>query len=136
MTISNTPGAIKKFDSFVETIVSANEKVESGTVIIDEIVFEPENLNTFLNGHPLTKEIQRDYLLTTENKEQVKGLLVAVLSDWIDFLFIPTPIPFVIYADHDEYTTFYTNTKSNLNSIVDRLLEKGFKQIINWQRQF
>jgi hypothetical protein len=42
----------------------------------------------------------------------------------------------VIYADHDEYTTFYGNTKSNLTGIVSALSENGFKQVQNWERRF
>jgi hypothetical protein len=35
----------------------------------------------------------------------------------------------VIYADHDEYTTFYASTKSNLNRIVAALSTDGFEQV-------
>jgi hypothetical protein len=31
----------------------------------------------------------------------------------------------VIYADHDEYTTFYANTRSNLNRVVEALVAQG-----------
>lgn len=153
MNISSTPGVIKKFgrtpwkfqatfvtpskklDSFVETIVSANEQMESGTVTIDSIVHDLEKLSVFLNGHLQSKDIQRDFSFVAEGTERVKELLIAAFSDWINFLFIPMPKPFVIYADHDEFATFYANTKSNLNSVVEPLLEKRFKQVINWRRQ-
>ncbi|HUA66595.1 MAG TPA: hypothetical protein VME24_12155, partial [Alphaproteobacteria bacterium] len=62
--------------------------------------------------------------------------LVATFSDWVDFFFVPAPKPFVIYADHDEYATFFANTKSKLNSVVEPLLKSGFKQVLNYQRQF
>jgi hypothetical protein len=51
----------------------------------------------------------------------MKEALIAVLSDCVDFLFIPTPTSFVIYADHDEYITFYAHTRSNLNQVANPL---------------
>jgi hypothetical protein len=35
---------------------------------------------------------------------------------------------FVIYADHDEYATFYANTRSNLNRVADALFANGLKR--------
>ena len=55
--------------------------------------------------------------------------------DWIDFVLIPTPKQFAIYADHDEYTTFFAHTRSNLNCVVRPLVEQGFKQV-DYQRHF
>jgi hypothetical protein len=153
MTIANTPGIIKKFkkgswgfqttfatplkdlDNFVSTILSANAP-EEGSVTIDKIVFEPKNLTTLLSTNSLPTEIQHDWSLAAKGNEPVHKLLRTAFSDWVDFLFIPTPKPFVIYADHDEYTTFYANTKSNLNGVADALLAKGFKQVSNYQRKF
>jgi hypothetical protein len=65
----------------------------------------------------------------------VEELLHTAFSDWFDFLFVPTPKPFVIYADHDEYTTFYANTRSNLNRVVQALSAKGFEEIAEYKRQ-
>ena len=48
---------------------------------------------------------------------------------------MPTPKPFVIYADHDEFTTFYANTRSNLNRVSDTLLTQGFEEVSGYQRQ-
>jgi len=153
MIITNTPGVLSKFgrtpwgfqttfstplnnlDSFVSTILPDEEGFEKGSVTIDEIVFEPKTLNALLAANPAANELNRDWSIHAEGKVQVRELLQATLSDWIDFLFVPTPKPFVIYADHDEYTTFYANTKSNLNRVVQALLVKGFKQIPNYQRE-
>ena len=154
MIISNTPGIVKKFkgtswsfqttfatplkdlDNFVSTILSANAPFEESSVTIGQIVFEPKNLIALLSAHALPTEFQDDWSFTAKGKEQVYELLRAALSDWVDFLCVPTPKPFVIYADHDEYTTFYADTKSNLNRVADALLAKGFKQISNYERKF
>lgn len=153
MNACNTPGALKKFgrtpcrfqatfqtplkqlDLFVSTILSANETIESASVTIAEVVFEPKHLNGLVNGKDGI-QLGRDVTLKAESREQVNELLLAAFSDWVDFLFIPLPKPFVIYADHDEFATFLANTKSNLNPVVQPLLKNGFKEVLNYQRRF
>ncbi len=48
------------------------------------------------------------FTLRAKGQQNVAELLEAMLGDWIDFVFVPTTESFAIYADHDEYTTFYT----------------------------
>jgi hypothetical protein len=48
---------------------------------------------------------------------------------------MPAPKPFVIYADHDEYTTFFANTKSNLNRVAQPLTAGGFVSVPDYERQ-
>ena len=154
MTLSKTPGQIKKFcrtpwkfqttfgtplknlDSFVSTILADEAGYRQGTVTIDSVVFEPKNLKSFLTANSLPPEYGHDWSITVEGLNQVRQLLRTTLLDWVDFVFVPTPKPFVIYADHDEFTTFYANTKSNLNRVVQPLLANGFKHIADYQRQF
>ncbi len=45
------------------------------------------------------------------------------------------PKTFVIYADHDEYTTFYANSRSNLNRVTESLLTQGFEEVSGYQRR-
>jgi len=61
--------------------------------------------------------------------------LVAAFGDGPDFICIPTPKPFVFYADHDNWITFYAQTKSHLNHIIEPLSTQGFKLVENWQRE-
>jgi hypothetical protein len=44
-------------------------------------------------------------------------------------VFIPDPTPFSLYADHDEYTTFFAHSKSNLTRVVDALTQGGFAAV-------
>lgn len=153
MTLSNTPGAIKKFgrtpwrfqatfraplkqlDLFVAAILADDGGFEKGTVTIGEVVFDPKNLKFLLAANSLSAELGNDWSISADGKMQVRELLKAALADWVDFSFIPTPKPFVIYSDHDEYSTFYADTKSNLNGVVQVLLANGFKQVPDYQRE-
>ena len=58
--------------------------------------------------------------LASEEAE-TEELLLAAFTDFIDFKFFPVPKPFVLSADHDEYTSFFAISKSNLNRVVLRL---------------
>ena len=154
MTLSHTPGQVKKFgrtpwrfqttfktplqqlDAFVFAILVDDGGFQHGSVTIDGIIFEPKNLNALLAMNNLPPDIARDSSIAVDGSIQLRELLKTALSDWIDFWFIPTPKPFVIYADHDEYTTFLANTKSNLNRASQSLLKNGFEQVQNYQRKF
>lgn len=68
-------------------------------------------------------------------RDEAEGLLVAAFSDPVDFLFAPEKKPSVLYADHDQFTTFFAQTRSNLNRVVGSLLKDRFQQIPNYQRQ-
>lgn len=102
---------------------------------IDQTVFEPKHLVALLAKHSLPPEHGRDWSVIAETRAEVSELLEAALGDWMDFVFVPTPKPFVIYADHDEYTTFYANTKSGLNVVVEPLLAAKFKQVSDFERE-
>ncbi|MCI0350760.1 MAG: hypothetical protein L0Z53_15150 [Acidobacteriales bacterium] len=117
------------------TIVSAAGPMQSGCVTIDGVIFDPKHLTALLAKFSLPPEYGSEWSVTAHGQQEVQELLQAVLSDWIDFAFTPAPKPFVIYADHDEYTTFYANTKSNLNRVVNALSEQGFERIDDYERQ-
>ena len=153
MNTSEAPGALKKFRrtawkcqqtsltpmndlrSFVAAIVSANEQMKSGCVTIEQAVFEPTNLLNLLATHSMPPRYARGISLTAAGHQEIKALLHAIFSDWIDFIFVPEPPSFAIYADHDEYTTFFAQTRSNLNQVVTTLVDKGFKMIPDYDRR-
>ncbi len=154
MTLTDTPGSMKRFrrstspwkfqatfltplknlPNFVATISSAYEPFEIASITIDEVIFTPENLLKLFAKHSLPERYGHDLSIAASSHEEVKALLQAAFTDSVDFIFVPKPKPFVIYADHDEYTTFYANTKSNLNRIVHALSDKGFQRIEDYQR--
>ena len=151
MTLTQTPGAIKRFRrtpwrfqqtvvrphadnlaAFVSTITAAHGHIEEATVTLDQIVFKTERMTVLCPAGsqlPLTRESS-----ILVSAEEVDALLVAAFKDGPDFIFIPSPKPFVFYADHDYYITFYASTKSHLNHIIEPLASHGYKLVKNWQR--
>jgi len=152
VTSSETAGALKRFrrtpwrfqatfhtplrdlSNFVATILLTNESIQEACLTSDRIVFEPKKVNALLEANSLPDLQKHDWSVTANGRREITDLLEAALEDWIDFIFVPTPKPFVIYADHDEYTTFYANTKSNLNLIAEALAARGYKQVENYLR--
>jgi hypothetical protein len=152
MTVTETPGKLNKFGRtpwrfqqtfqtprknlhpFVATVIAAMPQAEAASVTIDEVVFEPKHLLALVTptGNPL--DLGHDVTISAVNRQEVEALLEAALGDWVDFLFVPQPKPVVIYADHDEYTTFYAQSRSNLNSVTANLAAKGFKDIQGYMR--
>jgi hypothetical protein len=153
MLASQTPGAMKKFwrtpwrfqetfvtplkqlPAFTAAIVASISNVARATVVIDQVVFPAKTLGALLEQRQLSLPLDRDAAITAETPDEVQPLLSAAFSDWVDFLFTPSPRPFVIYADHDEYATFFASSRSNLNSVATALLNAGFKAVDNYTRE-
>ncbi len=153
MTNVETPGAIKRFRTtswacqqtfvtplknlppFDRTIVDALEPCKEGRVTIDQVVFEPRHLIDLLAAHALPADYGHDWSLSAADRKELELILNSTLSDWIDFAFVPTPRRFVIYADHDEYITFFANRKRNIQQVVEALSAQGFHKVSNYVRE-
>ena len=156
MTLSHTPGVIKQFRRtpwkfqqtfhtplgnlapFVTAIASAIEPLRGGTVTITSVIYddpvELRYLSPLLAKYgTLSPLFHPDWSIDAADREEIHALLLAAFSDFINFIFIPNPSRFSIYADHDEYVSFFAHTKSNLNSVVSRLTGQGFTPV-DYQR--
>lgn len=127
---------LTKLETFVKTIVSSAGPVQRARLTIDLVVFEPRSLIDMLARYSIPPNCDRGLCLTAAGQLEVEELLVTVFSQWIDFLFVPEPESYAIYADHDEFTTFYAHSSLNLNRLVAALSGQGFKMEANYQRRF
>ncbi len=151
MTLSEAAGEVKRFRrrswkfqqtfktslkdlrSFVTTIL-ATSVLKQGSATVEQVVFKPKHLLDLLASRSIPAQHCQSVTLTTTDKSEIAPLLEAALGDWADFLFVPVPASFVIYADHDEYVTFFANSRSSLNRVVSALTAKGFKDVPNYIR--
>lgn len=148
MLATYQPGAMKKFrrtpwrfqktfltpmgnlDRFAAIIFAALPDVTAGTVTIDATLTEEGPFAALLSTYRLPRSFLRhDGTIMAETPDEVQALLVSALQGAMDFIFIPTPKPFVWYADHDDYITFFANSKSNLNKVALPLLNAGFETV-------
>jgi hypothetical protein len=124
---------LKDLHRFVETFLSPLT-IESAVLRTDQIVFEPQDLLALAEKYSIHVENQWEFALRADGKSFVAELLEAVLGDWADFVFVPSPEIFAIYADHDEFITFYAQDKSQLTAVISPLLAEGFKSIPDYVR--
>jgi hypothetical protein len=115
----------KNMASFLSTLL-ASYPVDRGIASTDQVVFEPDSFLEILKARELAIENYWTFCVQASNTEDVAVLLDAMLNDWIDFVFVPSPESFAIYADHDEYLTLYAPTSSGLDQLVTRLELVGF----------
>jgi hypothetical protein len=111
-----------KFLSALMTAFPANH----GVAATDQVVFEPDNFLELLKARALAIENYWRFCAEASNSEDVAALLDAMLHDWIDFVFVPSPASFAIYADHDEYLTIYVPTSPALDRLTSELPMLGF----------
>jgi hypothetical protein len=115
----------KDMASFLSALLAAFP-VDHGVASTDQVVFEPDNFLELLKARELPIENYWTFCAEASNTEDVAALLDAMLNDWIDFVFLPSPTSFAIYADHDEYLTIYVPTSLGLDQLVTRLELFGF----------
>jgi hypothetical protein len=153
MNLAENPAALKKFrraawkfqqtyetplkdlKRFVTTIGQAAGPWRSATITLELAVFDPTHLINLLNANSIPPRYQRGVSITATGQTESEALLEAALGDWLDFIFVPEPKSFAIYADHDEFTTFFAQTRSNLNRLVQSLSGQGFKVESEYQRK-
>jgi hypothetical protein len=115
----------KNMASFLSVLLAAFPP-DHGVASTDQVVFEPDNFLELLKERELPIENYWTFSAEASNTEDVALLLDAMLNDWIDFVFVPSPTSFAIYADHDEYLTIYVPTASGLDELATRLELVGF----------
>ena len=125
---------LKELGPFVGEIVGALREVKSATVTIEQVVFEPTNLIALVSGACGEGEIREGWSVEASGRAEVEALLRAALGDWVDFVFVPVPGAFAIYADHDEYMTVFSMRKAGLTGVVKRLTEKGCRRVDRYRR--
>jgi hypothetical protein len=100
----------------------------------DEVVFDLDDTLRLMEKYHLHLDNPWEFNLRVYGPEKIKEALEAVLGDWIDFLFLPSPESIAIYADHDEYTTFYSKNAGTLAGLTQRLIGAGFRPIEGYVR--
>jgi len=152
MMLSEAPGAVKQLrkkawrfqktfavpfknlQAFVKIVVS-DPDFQGGCLTIDRVIFEPKKLIRLLGNYSIAPQYGHGVSITAHSQAEASELLEAALGDSLDFIFTPVPKSIVLFADHDEYMTFFANTRSNLNRVVTALSGGGFREIRDYERQ-
>ena len=123
--------ALEDLPRLVDVILSGLPGITGSVATLDQVVFEPRyGLASLCTKYSLPHQWDRDDLtIEAEGPAEVRELLEAVLSEWVDFLFVPAPGPFVVYADHDEYLTLLAHRKGQLAAVVGALNAAAFRAV-------
>jgi hypothetical protein len=115
---------------FVNTLLAPYE-ISDAEIRIEQIIFTPNELIEYLSLHGIATDegALNRAVIHAEGALEATTLLECVLSQWTDFAFIPSPKKFVIYADHDEYTTVFTASGQLLASLRSDMELQGFKAV-------
>lgn len=124
-----------RYGKFFSAIISALSKSTGAMVTIAQVDTGTPFLNKLLCVDESTISLERGTTIEAECHNEIEPLLDAAFRDGNDFLFVPTPKRFLIYED-DGFTTFFANSKANLNLIAQPLGQLGFGIIRNWQCRF
>jgi hypothetical protein len=106
---------------------------DDALLIVDKIVFEPvTELESIRHCDHEPRSI-RDAPghLFEKNPEGLKSVLKAALSEWIDLRLIFSSPRYALLADHDEYTTFFSQSPGRIAN-VRRSLEKGGVTVVEY----
>lgn len=126
---------LKDLQRFVLTLL-APFSLAKGALVTDQIVFEPEDLLKLMAKHSIEVNDIWHFACEAEGSQSIAELLEAALGDWVDFCFMPTPASFAIYADHDEYVTFYAHEESQIAMIASTLENAGFSIVADYVRPY
>ena len=97
-------------------------------------MFTPKHLEGLLSSHQLPLEYGNGWTIEATGAKECVELLEAALADWLDFFFLPQPKRFLMYADHDEYTTLFGARKGSLSRLTTALAAAGVEEIANYER--
>jgi hypothetical protein len=89
----NTP--LNNLQPYVAAILSAASP-ETACVTIEQAVFEPKHWIDLLTRYSLPPRYSKGVSVTAVGAQKMQELLHTAFTDWFDFLFVPTPKPFVI----------------------------------------
>jgi hypothetical protein len=124
---------LKDLSRFVATVL-APFPLEKAFLATDQVVFEPLHLLELLADHTIPVGNPWQFRLVAEGNESIAKLLEAVLSDCVDFLYVPVPTSFAIYADHDEYITFFAESEAQLVAVTSQIERAGFEAVAGYLR--
>ena len=124
---------LKNLNKFVATLLDPFA-LEAASLSTDEIVFEPDRLLQLMASNSIHTESPWKFNLRASGPQSIAEFLEATLACWIDFAFVSTPELFAIYADHDEYTTFYAPTEATVKDLASVLEQAGFERVDGYRR--
>jgi hypothetical protein len=119
---------------FAAALLAAGIGAVGARLVVDAVVFPPKHLQTALSHHDDEAWLDTETVIEAEAGEAA-SLLSAALQDWTDFWFVPIPGGFLLYGDHEEYATIFSQRKQPVSRVADALRAAGFEEVDGYERE-
>jgi hypothetical protein len=120
---------------FVAALLAGNPPITSGAVTVQSVVFTPTHLAALLGQHGLPADAAAGATITATGFQEVRDVVSAALADCVDFYFLPRPNHFLLYADHDEFTTIFSARKSAISRVAAAMTTAGIAAVPGYSRE-
>jgi len=124
---------LDRLPDFVDCVLASDPPLACASAIVEQVVVTPKHLDALLTSHDLVLKCHVGRTIVAADGAESTALLEALLADWLDFFFEPSPPGFVLFADHDEYATLFAGV-GTLRRRVGALKQNGFVEVSNYVR--
>ena len=148
--IEATPGSLKKLrtragghqatfvvprhtEGFATALLAGEPPCDQAAIVVDNISFPLHRLGPLVGCGP-DPALPRDTTISAAG-EACTPMLAAALADRFDFWFVPTPRPFVVYVDNDDYATVFAHRQAGLSTIIEALAAAGIQRVDRYERR-
>jgi hypothetical protein len=118
---------------FATALCAAGAGADGARIVIANVVFPARHLNAALGRSDPEAVLARETVVDAGAGE-AHPLLTAALGDCVDFWFVPSPGGFLLFADHDEYSTVFAHKKSAVSRSTAALTQAGFRHVSDFSR--
>lgn len=119
---------------FAAALLGGGAGAQGARLVVDAVVFPPKHLQTALTGNDDDAWLDAETVIEAEAGEAA-ALLTAALQDWTDFWFVPIPGGFLLYGDHDEYSTIFAQRIGPVSRAAAALRAAGFAEVDGYERE-
>jgi hypothetical protein len=122
---------------FSNTLVEHLMPFQSALLVIDQVVFKvPPALAAIRLGAGETRSIlEAPGHLFEDEPELFRAALEAALSDWIDLRVNLLPPRYALWADHDEYTTVFSQSPGQIADLKRALARAKIEIVDSYERE-
>jgi hypothetical protein len=127
---------LKRLPWFTHFLLDELQPFDAALLIIDQVVFDvPAALVDIRSAAGEQRRIREAPGHFFENEsEAFRAALETVFSDWIDFRVFFAPSHHALVADHDEFTTFFSDSADKVGDLRKKL-KTGQVQVARYRRK-
>jgi hypothetical protein len=118
---------LRRLPWYTATLVEQLLPFDQALLIIDKVVFDvPPELEDLRRAAGETRPVhEAPGHLFVNDAQGFRAALQAALSGWIDLRALFSPPTNALWADHDEYTTFFSESSGKVAEVRRVLIEDG-----------